>query len=283
MLWTHPEINDQTKTFSMSYFDKKVVLVTGASTGLGWYLARAFATRGAEVVITARGAERLKEAADALCSEGGAVSAIAADVTVEEQVDRLFVELNERYERLDVLVNNVGRSTRGLASETSPEQFRELFELNFLSLVRCTRAAVPRLIQSRGHLVNIGSLSSKLATPNLGAYPVSKFAVAAYSQQLRLALAPQGVHVLLVCPGPIARDDSGHRYNDDAHDLPAAASRPGGGAKLKAIAPELLASRVVAACQQRRPELVVPGKARWLFAISQRWPSLGDWIVRKMT
>ena len=140
MLWTHPEINDQTKTFSMSYFDKKVVLVTGASTGLGWYLARAFATHGAEVVITARGAERLKEAADALCSEGGTVSAIAADVTADEQVDRLFAQLNERYERLDVLVNNVGRSTRGLASETSPEQFRELFELNFLSLVRCTRA-----------------------------------------------------------------------------------------------------------------------------------------------
>ncbi len=107
-----------------------------------------------------------------------------------------------RFGRLDVLVNNAGRSMRGKVLDTTPEQFRELMELNLIGLVRCTRAAAPHLLQQRGHVVNIGSLGAKSAARWLGAYPATKFAVAAYSQQLRLELGPQGLHVLLVCPGP---------------------------------------------------------------------------------
>ena len=96
------------------------------------------------------------------------------------------------------------------------KQFQAFLDLNFFGTVRCTRAAVPRLLMTRGHVVNIGSLAAKMAASYLGAYPVSKFAVAAYTHQLRLELGPQGLHVLLVCPGPIARPDAGQRYSGEA-------------------------------------------------------------------
>lgn len=267
----------------MSFFAGKVVLVTGGSAGLGWHTARAFARGGAQVVITARGAKRLEAAAAELRRAGGTVTSIAADVTSQHEVDDLFRHLDHEYQRLDVLVNCAGRSARGLASQVAPAQFLELMELNFLGLVRASQAALPRLVASRGHLINIGSLASKVATPYLGAYPASKFAVAAYSQQLRLELAPQGVHVLLVCPGPIERRDADGRYENEARHLPEAAGRPGGGAKVKATDPEKLAGRIVRACQKRQAELVLPSQARWLAAISQLWPSLGDWIINRVS
>src|SRR6185437_15073130 len=108
---------------------------------------------------------------------------------------------------LDVLVNNAGRSARRAVLDTTPEDFQELMDLNLISVVRLTRAAVPHLLKTAGHLVNIGSLSGKIATRYMGAYPATKYALAAYTQQLRLELGPQGLHVLLVSPGPIARDE----------------------------------------------------------------------------
>ena len=111
----------------------------------------------------------------------------------------------------------------------------ELLDLNFFAMVRCTRAAAPLLLESGGHIVNIGSLAAKSASRYVGAYPVSKHAVAAYSHQLRLELGPQGVHVLLVCPGPLTRPDAGQRYDKQAKDLPEAVRQPGGGVKVKTI------------------------------------------------
>ena len=127
------------------------------------------------------------------------------------------------------------------------------------------------------------SLAAKSASRYLGAYPASKFPLAAYAQQMRLEQGPLGLHTLLVCPGPIRRDDAGSRYDSKAGDLPAAARQPGGGVKLKGIDPDWLARRILMACENRQAELVVPGRAKLLFAISQLWPALGDWIVTRMT
>ena len=262
----------------MPYWKDKVALVTGGSSGLGLAIARAAAGQGAKVVIAARDAERLRDAAGQIAARG-----IAADVTRQEDVARLIQTVVAEHGRLDLLVNCAGRSSRGLVAETTAEQFRELLELNFLATVRTTQAALPHLLRSRGHVVQIGSLAAKSAGPHLGAYPASKFALAAYAQQLRLELGPQGLHVLLVCPGPLRRDDAGSRYDAAAAKLPESARKPGGGVKLKGIDPDWLAARILAACERRQPELVVPARARLLFAICQLWPSWGDWIIRKMT
>ncbi len=267
----------------MEYWKNQVAVVTGGSAGLGRAIAEQLAQRGARIALVARGQAALDRAAAALRQHGGDVQSFAADLTQQADVDRLFATLAERYDRLDLLVNCAGRSARGEALQTTPDDFQALWELNFLATVRCTRAAAPRLLASRGHLVNIGSLAAKSASRYLGAYPASKFAVAAYSQQLRLELRPQGLHVLLVCPGPIARDESGNRYAAQSADLPEAAKRPGGGVKVSALDPHRLAERILRACERRDPELVIPGKARLLFGLAQFSPRLGDWLVRKMT
>jgi short-subunit dehydrogenase len=267
----------------MSSWKGKAVLVTGGSAGLGRAIAGAFAARGARVALCARDVSRLEAAAEELRRGGAEVLAVPADVTRQDDVNGLVLRTVEAFGRLDVLVNNVGRSARGRILDVSPEDFRELLELNFLAVVRVTRAAAPHLAATKGHIVNIGSLAAKSGSRFLGAYPASKFPLVAYSQQLRLELKPEGIHVLLVCPGPIARDDAGLRYAEQAGDLPESARRPGGGAKVKAIPPDDLARRMIEACERRQPELIVPGKAKWLFALAQLWPSLADRILLRLT
>jgi NAD(P)-dependent dehydrogenase (short-subunit alcohol dehydrogenase family) len=266
----------------MSYWQNKVCLVTGGSAGLGLAIGRALARGDAKVVLMARNKEPLETAADGLRSAGGDVTTIAGDVAWQEDVDRLAASVNEKFGRLDFLCNGAGRSTRGAALETSPEDFQQLLDVNFLATVRTTRALAPLLITSRGHLVNIGSLASKVGARYMGAYPASKFAVAAYTQQLRLELGDRGLHVMLVCPGPIARVGAGPRYAA-AEGVPEIAQRPGAGARVKAIDPDWLAGAILKACERRRPELVVPAKAKLLFAISQLSARCGDWLLRRST
>ena len=267
----------------MSYWTDKVAVVTGASSGLGRHIATALSAAGASVVLAARDSARLEAAAAQLAASASRALPVVADVTNQQQVDRLFERTMSELGRLDVLVNCVGVSGRGGAIDTTAEDFARTFDINFLAAVRCTRAAVPHLLQSHGNLVNIGSLAGKTASRYLGAYPASKFALTAYTHQLRLELGPEGLHVLLVLPGPIVRDDAGVRYADQAGGLPANAGEPGGGVKLKGIDPQKLAEQILRACQGRQPELVVPARARLLFALQQLSPRLGDWILRRMT
>jgi uncharacterized protein len=267
----------------MDFWINKVVLVTGGSSGLGRIIAETFAQAGAKVVIAALEADAVTRVAAEMKSAGFDVIGIQADITQQVDVDRLFAQTMERFGKLDVLVNNAGRSMRGKVLDTTAEQFRDLLELNFIALVRCTREAVPHLLKERGHVINIGSLASKSAARWVGAYPASKFAVAAYSQQLRLELGSSGLHVLLVCPGPVERKDARLYPLEGMESLPERARGPGAGVETKAISPQRLAQSILRACERRRPELVMPGYARMLFAISQLWPSLADWIVLRKT
>lgn len=265
----------------MAYWRGKVCLVTGGSAGLGRALGRALAEAGAKVALVARRKEPLEAFASELRAAGGHATALPGDVAWQEDVDRIAASVVGEFGRLDLLCNCAGRSTRGAAIETTPEDFQQLLDVNFLATVRMTRALAPHLIASGGHLVNIGSLASKVAPKYMGAYPASKFAVAAYTQQLRLELGPQGVHVMLSCPGPIQRDDAGSRYVVAGGDVPNAAQAPGAGARVSAIPPDRLAAAILKACERRKPELVMPAKARLLFTISQLSAGWGDWLLNK--
>jgi short-subunit dehydrogenase len=130
--------------------------------------------------------------------------------------------------------------------------------------------------------VNIGSLAGKLATRYMGAYPATKFALTAYTQQLRLELGPQGLHVLLVCPGPIARDTP-RAVQPPPAGVPAAALKPGAGAKTRAVRPERIAADIVRACERREHELIYPPIARLMCVLTQLSPRLGDWLLKRMT
>lgn len=267
----------------------KVVLVTGGSAGLGKQLVKGWAEQGARVVAVARQRDLLLASVQPLWDQGLTVQALEADVTQEAAVTELFQTIRSTYGQLDVLVNCVGVSTRGWALDVTPEEYHRLFDINFLSVVRCTRAARELLEESRGQVINIGSLASKAAARYLGGYAPTKFALAAYSQQLRYEWRERGVNVLLVCPGPIARDDGGRRYaaatiaGEPSSALPASAQAPGGGVKLHGIDPQQLTQKILQAAEARRAELVIPGKARLLFALAQLWPQLADWILLRKT
>jgi uncharacterized protein len=282
-LWASSSAASQSASQGRTYWTGKVVIVTGGSSGFGRSLAAAFARSGASVVISARSFEALESAADELRRYGTQVLAIPADVTQADQVEALVDQTVRHFGRLDVLVNNAGRSARGAVLDVSPEDFSQLLDLNFLGAVRCTRAAMPHLLRSGGHLINIGSLSGKSASRYVGAYAATKFALAGYTQQLRLELSPQGVHVMLVSPGPIERDDAGQRYADQLEGLPAQAAKPGAGVRISPIKPDKLSRAILAACRRRQPELIYPGMARLFIAVIQLFPRLGDWLVRKMT
>lgn len=267
----------------MHFWREKVALITGGSAGFGLELARTMLAAGAHVIITGREATRLEQAVATLRATAPHIAGEVCDARDDAQVIAMMDRVVQRHGRLDALVNNIGQSTRGLAAETTPGRYQELWETNFLTAVRATRAALPALLQSRGHLIFMGSLASKSAARFLGAYPPTKFAVAAYAQQLRLELRDQGLHVLLVCPGPIARRDANVRYSDQTAGLPSEARRPGGGVQLRGVPPAELAERMLRACERRDAELIVPSSARWLFALAQLWPRLGDWILLKKT
>ena len=268
-----------------SYWHNKVVVITGGSSGFGRIIAETFHRAGAKLALVALEKPDVERAAAEINATGieGSTLPIHADITQQEDVDRIFETVKKHFAQLDVLVNNAGRTSRGTVLGTTPEQFQTLFDLNVLGTIRCTRAAVPMLLERQGHIVNIGSLAAKSAAKYVGAYPVSKFAVAAYSQQLRLELGPKGLHVLLVCPGPIRRDNERLYPLEGLEDIPESARRPGAGVKVKRIEPNYLAQKILAYCERRKPELVLPGKARILFALTQLFPSFGDWLVQRST
>jgi short-subunit dehydrogenase len=278
----------------MSYWQNKRALILGGSSGLGRALAASLATRGARVAIAARGQEALDKTVAELSAPSDEIFAVRADITNAADVERLHIALHERWHGVDFVAHCAGRSMRGDAITTDPEKFQELWELNFLSAVRIAQAFTPDLLHTRGHLVLVSSLAGKCAPRYLGAYPASKFPLTAFAQQLRLELGPRGLHTLLVSPGPIAREAPAvggvsdaelppNRYADQSANLPASAQRPAGGARLKAIDPTALAKKILAACESRRPELVVPAKTKLLFALAQFWPTFGDWILQKET
>ncbi|NMC18902.1 MAG: SDR family NAD(P)-dependent oxidoreductase [Thermogutta sp.] len=271
-----------TERFS-AFWQDKAVLVTGGSSGLGLAIAQAFADAGSRTAIVGLEPEGVEAAVQTLRRRAQSQDAIlgtAADITSDHDVARVADAVRSTFGELDVLVNNAGRSMRGGLLDTTPEQFRRLMELNFIALVRVTRTFLPELIRRRGHIVNIGSLASKAAARFVGAYPATKHAVAAYSQQLRLEFGTQGLHVLLVCPGPVARAGERLYGLEGADHVPDSAKKPGAGVRVRAVSPDALAQRILNACRRRRPEIVIPGKARLLFALCQLWPSLGDRLIR---
>ncbi len=269
-----------------TFWRDKAVLVTGGSSGLGSAVAQAFAAAGSRVAIVGLEPEGVDSAVQTLRRRAvseEAIVGIAADITAAHDVARIADTVHAAFGELDVLVNNAGRSMRGGLLDTTPDQFRRLMELNLIALVSVTRAFLPELIRRRGHIVNIGSLASKAAARFVGAYPATKHAVAAYSQQLRLEFGEQGLHVLLVCPGPVARAGERLYRLEGSDDVPESARKPGAGVRVRVVSPDALALRILEACRLRRTEIVIPGKARLLFALCQLFPSLGDRLIRWST
>jgi 3-oxoacyl-[acyl-carrier protein] reductase len=181
----------------------KVVLVTGASRGIGRAIAEAFAEEGCRLCICARGQQALDEAAAALRERGAEVLAVAADVTQPDQVEQVVQATLARYGRIDVLVNNVGGSTGGGIAETSDAEWQQGLELNLLSSVRMSRAVVPIMQrQGGGAIIMISSIYGRESGGRM-VYNAAKAAQISLTKAMARELGGQGIRVNTVAPGSI--------------------------------------------------------------------------------
>jgi short-subunit dehydrogenase len=254
-------------------FQDKVVIVTGASTGIGRETALAFAREGARVVLAARSADRLRELADSEPTLRERFLILPTDVTKDEDVTHLIATTVEKWGRVDILVNNAGFGMRATVEKTEFVDAQQLMDTNFLGTLRCIQAVLPHMKrQGNGQIVNVGSILSVLATPRNSVYSASKFAVRALSDALRIELRGTGVEVILIMPG---YTDTPFFENQVRYGGPV---RVG---PLKGAHPRTVARAIIRACARHKREvaLTLPGKLGcWL----KKWcPRFLDWCLSK--
>ena len=180
------------------------VIVTGASSGIGWETARLFARAGSNVVLAARNEERLQQLARRVERYDGRSLVLPTDVTDRRAVETMAARTIEEFGRIDILVNNAGLGLHALLAEGSMENIHYVFEVNVFGALNCIQAVVPFMKQQRrGQIINVSSIAGKIAAPYEGAYAATKFALTAISDALRLELADYGIRVTTVHPGPI--------------------------------------------------------------------------------
>ena len=178
--------------------------ITGASTGFGRLLAEEVLKSGGRVVATARKMDKVE---DLEMKYPETAKALALDVTDPAQVDSVVKQAFAKFGQVDVLVNNAGYGVAGAIEEVSEAEFMPMFETNVFGLLRVTRAFLPHLRKQRsGHIINLSSIGGLVASPGIGFYNATKFAVEGLSEALAAELAPLGIHVTLVEPGPFRTD-----------------------------------------------------------------------------
>ncbi|MBF6590197.1 MAG: SDR family NAD(P)-dependent oxidoreductase [Ktedonobacterales bacterium] len=184
----------------------RVAIITGASSGIGAATARALARQGYAVAINARRSERLAALAQDIATAGGQTLAIAGDITEAATRRALITATLERFGRLDVLINNAGMAITGTTETLSTDAIRAQFELNVLAPIELTRLALPELRRHRGVIINVVSLAAVVATPPVGIYSATKYALAGWTEALRRELLATGVRVCQVNPGPVTSE-----------------------------------------------------------------------------
>jgi NAD(P)-dependent dehydrogenase (short-subunit alcohol dehydrogenase family) len=179
----------------------RVALVTGASRGLGFLLARELAREGCRVTVCARDGDELERARVALEQCGGDVLAVACDVADRDQVEDLIARTVERFGSLDILVTNAGAIQVGPLGAMQVEDFEDALGVMFWGVVQPTLAALPHLRRSQGRIVTITSIGGKVASPHLLPYDCAKFAAVGFSEGIAAELSREGVRVTTVVPG----------------------------------------------------------------------------------
>lgn len=186
----------------VSQLSTPIVLITGASSGIGRAAAHLFAAQGARVVLTARRAPELEALRDELTAAGHTALVVPADLTDATQADALVTQTLGAFGRIDVLVNNAGYGAQCRFDEMEPDAIARMFAVNVLAPMALARAVLPAMRQQgSGSVVNVASVGGVVAHPLNVAYCASKHALVGFSKSLRLELAGTGITVVAVCPG----------------------------------------------------------------------------------
>jgi short-subunit dehydrogenase len=248
----------------------KVVLITGASSGIGAAAAREFARLGARAALVARRADRLHALAAEL---GPNAHALPADVTQRADRERVIAATLERFGRIDVLFNNAGAARLGWLETLTAEEVEAQIQLNLLAVIELTRLALPPMLAERsGHIINHASVAGHVGTPTYSVYCATKAAVIAFSEALRREVGPCGLWVSVLAPGGVAETEFARvagiqrrtRLTTPRFLQPTAAE---------------VARAVVRLVRHPQRELTLPWPMRVAAWINRTFPALTDWVV----
>jgi short-subunit dehydrogenase len=254
--------------------DQQVIVITGASSGIGLATAKMAAARGAKVVLAARTREALAQAVDEIKQAGGEAMLVEADVGDRDAVERIAAQAEARYGAIDTWVNDAGVMIFGAIEEVDDADARRLFDTNFWGMVYGSLAAVRRLRQTGGALINVGSVESDRAFPLQGYYAASKHAVKGFTDALRMEVEADGspVSITLIKPASI-----GTPMPQNALDLTGAEPR----FPPPVYDPNDVAATILRAAEVLTRDAFVGGAGRTMSAFAARAPRLMDWISAK--
>ncbi|QDG53056.1 SDR family oxidoreductase [Persicimonas caeni] len=253
--------------------DEQVIVVTGASSGIGMTIAEMAAERGARVVLSARAEPKLRTITDRITERGLEATYVRANVTKPDQLELLAHTAIERYGGIDTWINNAGVTIFGRLEDTALDDAHQLFETNYWGVVNGSQAALPFLRrQGGGTLINIGSTLSDRSLALQGHYSASKHAVKAYTDALRMELEKNEdpIAVCLIKPASINTNYVKHAKNN--MDVEPTLPPP-------VYAPEVVARAVLQCAEHPRRDVVVGGGARALSLMGKLAPGLGDRVM----
>ena len=252
----------------------KVVVITGASMGIGDAIAQVFADEGASVVLLSRDASRAGAARQRV-GHLERTLALACDVGNREDVDRALAATLDRFRRVNVWVNNAGVGIRDSVVDMQASAVRELFETNFFGVIACMQAVVPAMRKNKegGDIINISSVAGHIPVPFMALYSASKFALNALGKGARLELKRDNINVLTICPGYVSTDFGAHVVANRQGTV-----RP---PSVRGITPERVARAAYHGYRKRKREVVVPWTMIPAIKLYQLFPGVVEWAMGK--
>lgn len=255
-------------------FKNRVVIITGASSGIGEATAYAFAKQGCKVVIAARNIGKL-ETVRKKCTEFGAEClAVECDVSKEEDCKQLITHTLQHFNTINILINNAGISMRALFSELDLRVLKQVMDINFWGTVYCTKYAMPYLLKEKGNLIGVSSVAGIKGLPGRTGYSASKFAMNGFMESLRIENLKTGLHVGVIYPGYTSSNIRNAALNASGN---AQAETPFDENKL--MPAELVADEIVKMIIHGKAEIVLTSQGKLTKLLSKFFPRWLDKLV----
>lgn len=255
--------------------NNKIVIITGASSGIGKSLAHEFARRGATLVLAARQYVTLCEIAQQL-QEQYTIKALAVqcDVTLESDCQHLINQAKLTFGQIDVLINNAGISMRALFKDVDVQVLKTLMDVNFWGAVYCTKYALPEITRTQGSIVGVSSIAGYKGLPGRTGYSASKFAMNGFLDSLRVENLKTGVHVMTACPGFTASNIRNTALNKEGNRQGESSMH-----EEKMMTSEEVAKRIADGVENRTRTLIMTGQGRLTVLLSKIFPAVLDKLV----